>query len=1036
MTTFHPLLRMMHSFLAFSSVPSPRPLRLRVRPLSLLLLTLLPTLSYPQSPAPDNSTSLARDLVNPFIGTGGHGHTYPGACVPNGLVQLSPDTRPDGYNDWDGCGGYHASDSLIYGFSHTHLSGTGVADLCDVLLMPMSGYVSLLPEAYRAPFRRATEAANAGFYKVHLDSRPIPDPALPNGRRTAGIDVELSATPRVGVHRYTFPQKEDAYVVIDLVHRDQVTEAQLQVTQGTDGRRTTEITGYRRSSSWARDQQVFFCMQFSAPAIALLASDQQQTPPSPLQRLSGSDLKGILNFGDLQGRPLIVKVGISAVSIEGARKNLEAEVPHWDFDRVRKQAEEAWNAKLGKIRVEGGTREEQRAFYTALYHSYVAPYIFNDVDGQYRGMDGQVHKADHNVYTVFSLWDTFRALHPLMTVLEPEMTRDWIRTFLLHYQQGGRLPVWELWGNETDCMIGYHSVSVIADAYAKGIRGFDTKLALEAMVASAEAEHFGLRSYRERGYISSEDEPESVSRTLEYAYDDWCIARFAEMIGEPEVAQRFFARSRNWQNLFDPATQFFRARRNGGFVEPFDPYEVNFHFTEANAWQYGLFVPHDLPRYLDLIGGRRGLTERLDALFTARDRTTGRDQSDITGLIGQYAHGNEPSHNFAYLYALSDRPLSTEVYLRKIMTEFYRDTPDGLIGNEDCGQMSAWFVWSAMGLYPLTPGDPSYLIGTPLFDRVTMDLGQGRSLRVEALVGGGQRDHLEALTWNDRETSPYRQLAHTALEQGGTLRFHLGPRAGAAPVLDALTEGKAITGPPPAPFIAAPSVTFTDSLVVQVGHVTGPWKLMIEAGAADQLRARNAPLVQGDRVVLRESGTVTAWCEGPDGSRGPVVTARFKQMDGTRTMTLESTYANQYAAGGSQALVDGLRGGNDFRTGEWQGFLDQDVLATIDLGKVMKVGRIGLSALQDEKSWIWLPADVEIVTSINQRQWSSTTVTHDVDRQTKGTILRELWTPQLDRRVRYIKVIARNAGPCPEWHPGKGGKSWIFLDEVLVEPGK
>ncbi|HRO99539.1 MAG TPA: glycoside hydrolase family 92 protein, partial [Flavobacteriales bacterium] len=376
------------------------------------------------------------------------------------------------------------------------------------------------------------------------------------------------------------------------------------------------------------------------------------------------------------------------------------------------------------------------------------------------------------------------------------------------------------------------------------------------------------------------------------------------------------------------------------------------------------------------------------------------------------------------------------VYLRKIMTEFYRDAPDGLIGNEDCGQMSAWFVWSAMGLYPLTPGDPSYVIGTPLFDRVTMDLGQGRSLRVEALVGGGQRDHLEALTWNDQETSPYRQLAHTALEQGGTLRFHLGPRAGAAPVLDAFTEGKTITGPPPAPFIAAPSVTFTDSLVVQVGHVAGPWKLMIEAGAAEQLRARNAPLVQRDRVVLRESGTVTAWCEGPDGTRGPVVTARFKRMDGTRTMTLESTYANQYAAGGTQALVDGLRGGNDFRTGEWQGFLDQDVLATIDLGKVMKVGRIGLSALQDEKSWIWLPADVEIVTSINQRQWSSTTVTHDVDRQTKGTILRELWTPQLDRRGRYIKVIARNAGPCPEWHPGKGGKSWIFLDEVLVEPGK
>lgn len=972
-------------------------------------------------------TNPARDLVNPFIGTGGHGHTFPGACVPNGLVQLSPDTRPDGYNDWDGCGGYHASDSLIYGFSHTHLSGTGVADLCDVLLMPVSadGTFPWSPDMYRSVFRKGSEHAYAGYYKVTLDGPPrLERYAAPQPARTTDggpLHVELTSTARVGVHRYTYPTDASARLVLDLRHRDKLLPTEGNNIQLVNG---NEVVGERRSSSWANDQRLFYCIRFSQPW------KEAEVAPSDLR-----DLVAGFDFG-ITKEPLIIKVGISAVSIEGARKNLETEVPHWDFDRVRKQAEAAWNAKLGKITVEGGTREEQRAFYTALYHSYVAPYLFNDVDGRYRGLDGQVHRADHNVYTVFSLWDTFRALHPLMTVLEPEMTHDWIRTFLLHYQQGGRLPVWELWGNETDCMIGYHSVSVIADAYAKGIRGFDTKLALEAMVASAEADHFGLKAYRERGYISSEDEPESVSRTLEYAYDDWCIARFAEMIGEHEVAQRFFARSRNWQNLFDPATGFFRARRNGGFVEPFDPYEVNFHFTEANAWQYGLFVPHDLPRYLDLIGGRHGLTERLDALFTARERTTGRDQSDITGLIGQYAHGNEPSHNFAYLYALSDRPLSTEVYLRKIMTEFYRDAPDGLIGNEDCGQMSAWFVWSAMGLYPLTPGDPNYVIGTPLFDRVTMDLGQGRSLRVEALVGGGQRDHLEALTWNDQETSPYRQLAHTALEQGGTLRFHLGPRAGAAPVLNALTEGKTITGPPPAPFISAPSVTFTDSLVVQVGHVAGPWKLMVEAGAAEQLRARNAPQVQGDRVVLRQSGTVTAWCEGPDGTRGPVVTARFKQMDGTRTMTLESTYANQYAAGGTQALVDGLRGGNDFRTGEWQGFLDQDVLATIDLGKVMKVGRIGLSALQDEKSWIWLPADVEIVTSINQRQWSSTTVTHDVDRQTKGTILRELWTPQLDRRVRYIKVIARNAGPCPEWHPGKGGKSWIFLDEVLVEPGK
>ncbi|HRH38865.1 MAG TPA: GH92 family glycosyl hydrolase, partial [Flavobacteriales bacterium] len=536
-----------------------------------------------------------RDLVNPFIGTGGHGHTFPGACVPNGMVQLSPDTRPDGYNDWDGCGGYHYSDSLIYGFSHTHLSGTGVADLCDVLLMPTSGQASTDPKVYRTPFRHSTEEAHAGYYKVHLDSGSIPDPTNVQGRAVPGIDVELTASSRVGVHRYRFPSAEDAYVILDLAHRDRVLESNLSVSKGDDMLHTSEITGSRRSSSWAADQRLFFCFRFNRPAIALLSNGNSADGSTQLAKeMSGSELRAVLNFGNLNGEPLIIKVGISAVSVDGARANLDAEVPGWDFDAVRASAEAAWNAKLNKIKVEGGTREQQRTFYTSLYHCYTVPYIFNDVDGNYRGMDGAVHHADHNVYTVFSLWDTFRALHPLMTELEPEMTSDWIKTFLLNYQQGGRLPVWELWANETDCMIGYHSVSVIADAYEKGIRGFDTKLALEAMVASGDRDVPGLKAYREKGFIASEDESDAVSKTLEYSYDDWCIAEFAKAIGNKEVSERYHARSRNWQNLFDPKTQFFRSRRNGGFIEPFDPYEVNFHYTEANAWQYRFAVQQNI----------------------------------------------------------------------------------------------------------------------------------------------------------------------------------------------------------------------------------------------------------------------------------------------------------------------------------------------------------------------------------------------------------------------------------------------------------
>ncbi|MBK8227303.1 MAG: GH92 family glycosyl hydrolase [Flavobacteriales bacterium] len=966
----------------------------------------------------------ARDLVNPFIGTGGHGHTFPGACVPNGLVQLSPDTRSDGYMDWDGCGGYHHSDSVIYGFSHTHLSGTGVADLCDVLITPVagSGGMAFDRRATASVFDHATEEAHAGYYKVELTGPPrspadmhsIVD-ARPTRVPGARIVAELTATQRVGVHRYEYPKGQDARIVLDLRHRDKI----MKASTGTFNR--NEIVGERSSSSWAKHQRLFFCIRFSSPWI-----DEDVMPAN----LADGAIVG-LGFGALDN-PLVVKVGISAVSIEGARANLEAEVPHWDFDRVRTQAEAAWNAKLNKVQVKGGTKEQQRAFYTALYHSYVAPYIFNDADGRYRGMDGEVHKAEHSVYTVFSLWDTFRALHPLMTVLEPQLTEDWIKTFLLHYQQGGRLPVWELWGNETDCMIGYHSVSVIADAYAKGIRGFDTKLALEAMVASADADHFGLKAYRERGYISSEDEPESVSRTLEYAYDDWCIARFAEKIGEDETAQRFYARSRNWQNLFDPETRFFRARRNGGFMQPFDPYEVNFNFTEANAWQYGFFVPHDMDRFMQLTGGPSGLAGKLDALFTAKPQTTGRDQSDITGLIGQYAHGNEPSHNFTYLYNLSDRPLSTDVFARRIMQNFYTDAPDGLIGNEDCGQMSAWLVWSALGLYPICPGKPEYTIGWPLFEEATIDLGNGRQWRMSTEVMGNDRSHVESFMWNGQQPETYRNIPHDELMKGGELRFTLGPRAGGSPGRFIPAFDDAWT---PAPVIQAERQAFTDSLLITISSSD-------ERARIEYRIDEGMPRPYSEPFWIKQSCAVTATSTAKSmvqaEGHGPLfgskpVTATYTKYEGGRSITLESKFANEYTAGGPNALIDGVRGGKDFRTGEWQGYRDQDVVLLIDLGRVQKLKRVGLSVLQDQKSWIWLPSEVTFSVSTNQRQWSTTTISHDVDRKADGGITRELWRELGGRKARYIAITAKNAGVCPDWHPGKGGTTWVFADEVLIE---
>jgi predicted alpha-1,2-mannosidase len=933
----------------------------------------------------------AASLVNPFVGTGGHGHTFPGACVPNGLVQLSPDTRPDGYNDWDGCGGYHYSDSVIYGFSHTHLSGTGVADLCDVLLMPMRGFHSSDPVDYRSTFRKETEQAHAGYYSVHLDR---PD-----------LRAELTATEHVGVHRYGMPPSQDLYLVIDLRHRDQLLGASFTLTANN------EVEGHRRSASWARDQQLFFVMRFSKP-ITIVDADHADA--------------AVMVRND--GTPLIVKVGISAVSIEGARKNLDAEVPHWDFDQVRAEAEAAWNAKLNKVKITGGTREQQRIFYTALYHSYVAPYIFNDVDGNYRGMDGEVHHADHKVYTVFSLWDTFRGLHPLMTILEPEMTKDWIKTFLAHYLQSGRLPVWELWGNETDCMIGYHSASVIADAQMKGIRGFDEQLALEAMREGARMRHFGLGAFWEKGFISSEDGAESVSRTLEYAYDDACIAAFEsrlEQRGSDQGRLSFRERSGNWQNLFDPGTGFFRARRNGGFAPGFDPYEVNFNFTEANAWQYSLFVPHDIEGLIDAHGGPAKFEAHLDALFAAKTPTSGREQADITGLIGQYAHGNEPSHHMAYLYDRVGKPEKTRAMVKRIMEEFYHDAPDGLIGNEDCGQMSAWYVLSALGFYPIAPGtDSHYDLGYPLFDEARIQLPKGRTWTMRIA------DEAEWKRTVPLDTTTYRgfvpkDISHYQLMEGGAYLFAPDriPRRCYQPKHPmTVLDGAYVRDPkvrPGAPVIQAPSMTFTDMLELTV---EGRGTCTMTDASGTRSCPMNAPF-----TIAATAEVSVEWSD----VYAPV-TGHFTKIDGSRTIALESTYANQYCAGGDKALIDGLRGGTDFRTGEWQGFQGQDLVAMIDLGEVKKLKRVGLSALQDQRSWIFLPQEVTLSWSTNKRQWSSRTITHAVDARAEGGQLHEFLTEELDTKARYISVVAKSAGPCPDWHPGKGGKTWIFADEVLI----
>ncbi len=697
-------------------------------------------------------------FVNPFIGTDFNGHTFPGATVPFGMVQLSPDGHTSG---WNWCSGYHYSDSSLMGFSHLHLSGTGIGDYGDVLLMPQVGEPKWVPgtpenpdSGYRSRFSHARETASPGYYSVWLDDY--------------NVKVELTTSQRVGLHRYTFPKSDSAFVLIDLKHGinwDRVRDLYIKKV----GER--RFVGHRFSYGWAKDQRVFFAIEFSKPFETFVIAVNDSVKPE-LSEAQGTNVKALLHFKTRQNEPILVKVGISAVDEQGALKNLQTEMPDWDFERVRNQAQKTWNAALSRIEVKGATQSERTTFYTALYHTMIAPNLLSDVDGRYRGMDGKIHQSKNGeIYTVFSLWDTFRAEHPLMTILEPERTIDWINTMLDHYDKGGLLPVWELAASETNVMIGYHAVPVIVDAYLKGLTDFDVEKAFEAMKASAMQDKSDLNWYRELGYIPADKEHESVSKTLEYAYDDWCIAQMAKALGKEKDFHYFSERAQFYKNVFDAQTGFMRPKdQRGQWLEPFDPFAVTEHFTEANAWQYTFFVPQDVSGLIQLMGGKTPFIAKLDSLFETSSELRGRFQADISGLIGQYAHGNEPSHNFAYMYNYADAWSKTQQRLKQIYESWYKATPDGLAGNDDCGQMSAWYVFSAMGFYPVCPGSNEYALGLPIFEKVKLHLPNGKQFTIKARLNKAPKGFYNRAILNG-EVLQKPFLNHQQLMQGGELVF-------------------------------------------------------------------------------------------------------------------------------------------------------------------------------------------------------------------------------------------------------------------------
>lgn len=957
--------------------------------------------------------------VNPLVGTDGHGHTFPGAAVPFGMVQLSPDTRVEG---WDACAGYHYSDSSILGFSHTHLSGTGIADYGDILLMPTVGSLNLLPgdelvpgSGYRSKFRHEEEQASPGYYRVLLDDY--------------GIIAELTASTRVGVHRYTYPRSDSANVVVDLKHGlgpDAVLESSIEIV-GDRG-----IAGMRRSAGWAKDQYCYFVAEFSKP-FASFGISENFSLYAGRRTASGKNLKAYVRFSTADREQVVVKVGISAVDIEGARRNLRGEVPGWDFARVRSQAEKEWNRELGKIDARGGTKEQLRTFYTALYHALLAPNVFSDADQRYRGMDGKIRKADgFTMYSVFSLWDTFRAEHPLLTIIDRKRTRDFVKSLLARYQEGSVLPVWELSANETWCMIGYHAVPVIVDAYMKGIRGFDAETAYAAMRHSAMLDHFGLRFYREHGYIPGEMESESVSKTLEYAYDDWCIAQMARALGKNSDAALFERRAQYYRNVYDPASGFMRAKENGAWAQPFDPASVNVHYTEANSWQYTFFAPQDIGGLVEVMGGPERFTKKLDVLFSSSPAMTGREQADISGLIGQYAQGNEPSHHVAYLYNYVGAPWKTQAIVRHIMDTLFTSKPDGICGNDDCGQMSAWYVMSAMGFYQVTPGHPVYAIGSPLFESVTVRLENGKSFVVQAAKNSPSNRFIQSARLRGKRYSK-SYLTHDDLMKGGTLSLAMGPKPNAA---WGSSSGDAPRTPPLAPITTVPFVrsngaSFADSTIVELftDAPGGSVYYYNAAGGGEGVESRKYT----SPITLRENTTLQAFSLVDGKPPSEVITATFVRKERLGSISLRSAYSVQYTGGGADALLDGIRGRQDFRLGGWQGYEGSDLDAVIDLDSVRTVSSVSLSCLQDNNSWIFFPTHVEFSFSSDSVSWSPpAAVMNGVSPKETAVEIREFTAAAGSVAARYVRVRAANLGVCPGWHRGAGGKAWLFADEILV----
>ena len=703
--------------------------------------------------------------VNPFIGTGAidgglSGNNYPGATSPFGMIQLSPDTSEA--PNWGDASGYDYNRNTIFGFSHTRLSGTGASDLIDITLMPTSsGRTS-------SAFTHDEEKARPGYYQVML--------------KDENINAELTTTQRNGIHRYQYPAGIDAEIILDMDH---------SADKGSWGRRIINsqirilndhaVEGYRIITGWAKLRKIYFYMEFSSPILTSTLRDGGRVHENTAV-INGTNLHGCFRFGQLNGKPLTCKVALSSVSMENARQNMEQEAPHWDFDRYVAAADADWEKQLGKIEVKG-TEVQKEIFYTALYHTMIQPNTMSDVNGEYMAADYTARKVGDNEthYTTFSLWDTFRASHPLYTLLEPERVTDFVKSMIRQYEYYGYLPIWQLWGQDNYCMIGNHSIPVITDAILKGIPGIDVEKAYEAVYNSSVTSHPNspFEVWEKYGFMPENIQTQSVSITLEQAFDDWCVAQLAEKLNKDADYERFHKRSEYYRNLFHPKTKFFQSKNDKGeWIEPFDPYQYGGNgghpFTEGNAWQYFWYVPHNIQALMELTGGTKAFEQKLDTFFTSNYKSEQMNHN-ASGFVGQYAHGNEPSHHVAYLYNFAGQPWKTQKYVSHILNTLYNNTSSGYAGNDDCGQMSAWYVFSAMGFYPVNPADGRYIIGSPLLDECTLKLAGNKDFHIRTIRKSPEDIYIQSVTLNGKKHKDFF-ITHQDIMNGGTMVFKMGKK--------------------------------------------------------------------------------------------------------------------------------------------------------------------------------------------------------------------------------------------------------------------